>query len=72
MDLQLSIIYIPAEDGWFTAYLAEIPGAVGQGKSQEEARENLLSALEEVFEVRREEDKAARAAEFGQVNLHIA
>ena len=72
MDLELSIVYIPSEDGWFTAYLPEIPGPVGQGKTQEEARQSLLQSMFEVFELRRKDDAKARKEEFGSVNLHIA
>lgn len=72
MDLELSIVYIPSEDGWWTCYLPEIPGAVGQGETQESARENLLEALREVFAIRRKKDLEDRSAEFGSVKLHIA
>ena len=72
MDLNLSIVYIPSNDGWWTAYLPEIPGAVGQGDSQVSAKASLLSALSEVFELRRQEDALARKSEFGSVRLHIA
>ena len=35
------------QDGdWFIAYCPEIPGANGQGKSQDEARKNLSKAIE--------------------------
>lgn len=34
------------QDGeWYIAYCAEIPGANGQGKTREEARENLAEAI---------------------------
>ena len=72
MDLELSIVYIPSEGNIWTAYIAEIPGAVGQGDSQEDAKNNLLSALSEVFEIRRKEDERARLEEFGSIKLHIA
>lgn len=34
------------QDGeWYIAYCPEIPGANGQGKTSEEARENLAEAI---------------------------
>ncbi len=72
MDLELAIVYVPSDDNWWTAYLPEIPGAVGQGDSKEAAKVNLIEALNEVFAFRRQEDLIARKEEFGTVHLHIA
>ena len=35
-----------AGDGWLTAQIADIPGAISEGATQEEARSNVLDALE--------------------------
>ena len=35
----------PDEDGWIVARVLEVPGAVSQGRTREEARENVLDAL---------------------------
>ena len=35
----------PTEDGWFVAQIREIPGALSQGRTREEARENVIDAL---------------------------
>ena len=44
------------QDGeWFIAYCPEIPGANGQGRSIEECRESLASAIELILEDRRED-----------------
>jgi predicted RNase H-like HicB family nuclease len=44
------------QDGeWFVAYSPEIPGANGQGRSPESARENLAEAIALVLEDRRED-----------------
>lgn len=45
-ELHLTIRYTDAGDGWFTAQVAEIPGAISEGSSREEARSNVLDALE--------------------------
>jgi predicted RNase H-like HicB family nuclease len=44
------------QDGeWYIAYCPEIPGANGQGKTKDEARESLAEAIVLILEDRREE-----------------
>lgn len=44
------------QDGeWFIAYCPEIPGANGQGRTRDECRANLASAIEIILEDRRED-----------------
>ena len=44
------------QDGeWFIAYCPEIPGANGQGRTQEEARSSLAEAVSLILEDRRED-----------------
>ena len=44
--LRLTITYDePDEDGWIVARVLEVPGAISQGRTQEEARENVVDAL---------------------------
>jgi predicted RNase H-like HicB family nuclease len=45
-ELQLTIRYSDAGEGWVTAQVAEIPGAISEGKTRDEARENVIDALE--------------------------
>ena len=40
---------------WCIAYCPEVPGANGQGRTKDEARASLASAIELVFEDRRED-----------------
>jgi len=45
--LQMTITYEePDEDGWIVARVVEVPGAISQGRTREEARENVLDALQ--------------------------
>ena len=46
---------IEQDKEWYIAYCPEIPGANGQGKTKEEARENLAEAIVLILEDRREE-----------------
>jgi predicted RNase H-like HicB family nuclease len=47
-------VYEPAEEGGYVAFVEEVPGAISQGETLNEARENLKEALELMLEVNRE------------------
>lgn len=51
------------EDDWWVAWCEEVPGAITQGETLEDARENLKEAIQLVLDVRRElaAEEAARA-----------
>ena len=40
---------------WYIAFCPEIPGANGQGRTKDEARENLAAAIGLILEDRRED-----------------
>jgi len=46
---------IEPDDDWFIAYCPEIPGANGQGRTSDEARESLAAAIALILEDRRED-----------------
>lgn len=46
---RLTIRYSDAGDGWVTAQLAEIPAAISEGRTHQEARANVLDALKIVL-----------------------
>ncbi|MCG3130571.1 MAG: hypothetical protein FLDDKLPJ_01336 [Phycisphaerae bacterium] len=52
MPRELTIIYEPAEDGWWVATIPEVPGAFSQGRTKAEARANALDALSELTAAR--------------------
>ncbi len=44
--LRMTIAYEePDEDGWIVARVVEVPGAISQGKTRREARDNVVDAL---------------------------
>lgn len=43
--LQLTVHFEDAGDGWVLATIAEVPGAISQGRTREQARENVIDAL---------------------------
>ena len=46
---------IERDGEWFIAYSPEVPGANGQGRTKEEARQSLAEAIQLILEDRREE-----------------
>jgi len=57
MSLTLSAVYeeVPdSEGGGYVAYAEELPGAISEGNTLEEARENLRDAIEILLEANRE------------------
>jgi predicted RNase H-like HicB family nuclease len=43
--LHLTIRYEEGEEGWIVASIPQVPGALSQGRTREEARANVLDAL---------------------------
>ncbi|MGE5084331.1 MAG: type II toxin-antitoxin system HicB family antitoxin [Acidobacteriota bacterium] len=57
MDITVTAVFeevSPAEGGGYVAYTEELPGAISEGETLEEARENLRDAIELLLEVNRE------------------
>ena len=44
-ELDLTIVYEPGEDGWIVASIPEAAGVISQGRTRDEARENVIGAL---------------------------
>jgi predicted RNase H-like HicB family nuclease len=57
MDLTLTAVFeeVPqSEGGGYVAYTEELPGAITQGETLDEARENLRDAIETLLEANKE------------------
>ena len=52
--MKLTAAYIPAPEGGYTAYVEEIPGAISEGKTIDETRENPADALRMILECNRD------------------
>lgn len=52
--MKLTAVFEPAPEGGYTCFVQEVPAAISQGETVEEARENLLDALKLVLECQRE------------------
>ena len=51
-------VLTPGEDGWVCAQIAEVPEAISQGRTLEEAKANVREALELALDWRRDEGEA--------------
>jgi len=47
-------VFEPADEGGYAAFVEELPGAISQGETLDEARENLKEAIQLILEVNRE------------------
>jgi predicted RNase H-like HicB family nuclease len=60
--LRLTITYDePDEDGWIVARIVQVPGAMSQGRTREEARENVIDALRLMLAPDDDDDATATA-----------
>lgn len=49
ITISFTVAYEDVGDGWVTARILEKPAAISQGRSREEARENVRDALRELL-----------------------
>lgn len=53
--MTFTITLVQDEDGMFVVECPAIPGCVSQGRTRDEAEENIRDAIRECLEVRREQ-----------------
>ena len=58
LSFPIDVVYEDAGDGWIMASVPQIPGAFSQGRTREEARENVRDALRELLLARADETGA--------------
>jgi len=66
---KVTLVFELAEEGGYSAYVAEVPGANSQGETLDEAREMVLEALHELLDYRREKAEGKADAIREQVAL---
>ena len=54
LAMKLTAVFEPAKEGGYTCFVEEIPAAISQGETLEEAKSNLPDALRLVLECQRE------------------
>jgi predicted RNase H-like HicB family nuclease len=52
--MKLSAVFEPAKEGGYTCFVEEIPAAISQGETLEEAKANLADAVKLVLQCQRE------------------
>ena len=70
--MKLTAVFIPAPEGGYTALVEEIPGAISEGETMEEARENLADALRMVLECNRELAREGAASGAVRESMELA
>ena len=58
--MKYTLILEKEEEGGYSAQCLELPGAISQGESKEEALNNIREAIEVVLEVLNQEAKGLR------------
>jgi len=53
--MNYTVVFKEIEDGWYMAQCEQIPGAVTQGKTLEEAMVNIKEAIQLILEDEKEE-----------------
>ena len=53
--MKYTVVLEPQEEGGFTVQCVELPGAISQGETKEEALINIKEAIELILEVHRDE-----------------
>jgi predicted RNase H-like HicB family nuclease len=48
----ITVLFTPGEDGYIVAECPQLPGCMSQGKTEDEARENIMDAIRSVLAVR--------------------
>ena len=52
--MKLTAVFEPAKEGGYTCFVEEIPAAISQGETLDEAKANLREVLQLVLECQRE------------------
>jgi predicted RNase H-like HicB family nuclease len=53
--MEYTAIIRKTEDGWYAAKCAQVPEAITQGHTIEEAKENLIDAIDMVLQMKKEQ-----------------
>ncbi|MFB3764768.1 MAG: type II toxin-antitoxin system HicB family antitoxin [Methanotrichaceae archaeon] len=67
--MKYTIILEPQEEGGYTVRCLELPGAISQGETKEEALANIKEAIELVLEVLNQELRSRSNVEILKVEL---
>lgn len=71
-EVHLTVRYSDAGDGWVTAQVVEIPGAISEGSTRDEARANVLDALQVLLTPDDEFAGTPRSDDSEPLTFHLA
>jgi predicted RNase H-like HicB family nuclease len=69
--MRLTAVFEPAKEGGYTCFVEEIPAAISQGETLEEAKANLMEALQLVLECQRELSEQALSPTALREPIHL-
>ena len=69
--MNLTAVFEPAGEGGYTCFVEEIPAAISQGETIEEAEANLLDALRLVLQCQRELAEKDLSSNAVRTPLHL-
>ena len=72
MKAEFTAIIEPVPEGGYWAMCPEIPGANGQGETIEEAKNNLIEAIQLILEDRREDSLRGLPADAIREKIEVA
>jgi predicted RNase H-like HicB family nuclease len=67
--LELMIVYEDGGEGWIMSSIPAVPGVLSQGRTREQARENVLDALALILSPEPIEENGKREREVLQVSV---
>lgn len=69
---KLTIVIKPCEEGGYSAYIKQIPGAISEGATEREALDNVLDAMKELLAAQAEEQLKSAKEVPQEVELALA
>jgi predicted RNase H-like HicB family nuclease len=70
--MELTAVYVEAEEGGYVGFVEELPGANTQGETLEEARENLKEVVALLLESNRQEaEKLIEGEKFRRETIEV-
>lgn len=70
--LTYNVIFEPAVEGGYIAFVPSLPGCMTEGETFEEAKENIKDAIQGCVAVMREEGMEVPASDREQITAHVA
>ena len=70
--MKLTAVFEPAKEGGYTCFVEEVPAAISEGETLEEAKANLVDALKLVLQCYRELAESGLSPQAVRQPIHLA